>query len=97
MRLLQALIAAAFVISGVLFSALNPAPVSIDFHFFVWTSSLGVAILLALLAGTLLGGLAVSAAVAWPLGRRLRKLQRQQATASKGDAAAQPHSATEAP
>ncbi len=78
MRLLQGLIAILFVLSGVLFSALNPAPITIDFHFLTWGSSLGVALLLALLVGTLLGGLAVAVTVAWPLGRRLRRLQRQQ-------------------
>lgn len=80
MRLLQGLIALVFVLAGVLFSALNPMPVSLDFHFFAWQSSLGVALLCALLAGTLLGGILMSATVIWPLKSQLRRLQRQQAT-----------------
>lgn len=90
MRLLQSLIALLFVLIGVFFSALNPAPITVDFHFLTWGSSLGIALLLALLLGTLLGGLVVSATVAWPLSLRLRKLQRQQSPPSEPQAVEQP-------
>jgi lipopolysaccharide assembly protein A len=78
MRLIQGLIAVIFILAGVLFSALNPTSVVLDFYVYSWQSSLGVALLSALLAGTLLGGILVAATVIWPLKARLRKLQRQQ-------------------
>ena len=75
--LLQILIALAFVASGVVFGALNPQYVTLDFHLFHLVASLGVALLIALLAGAMMGGIAVSVGVVWPLQRRLRKARRE--------------------
>jgi uncharacterized integral membrane protein len=75
--LLQVLIALAFVAGGVLFGAFNPQTVTLDFHFLRIEASLGVALLVAVFIGALLGGMAVAVGVVWPLQRRLRKAQRE--------------------
>ncbi len=75
--LLQILIALAFMAGGVLFGAFNPQSVNIDFHWFVVSASLGVALLIAVLAGALLGGIAVSVGIVWPLRLQLRKARRE--------------------
>src|SRR5260221_8042473 len=75
--LLQVLIALAFVAGGVLFGAFNPQTVTLDFHFLRIDASLGVALLVAVFIGALLGGIAVAVGVVWPLQRRLRKAQRE--------------------
>ncbi|MBS0577430.1 MAG: DUF1049 domain-containing protein [Proteobacteria bacterium] len=77
---LQVLLALAFVAAGVLFGAFNPQPVIVDFHLFQWHAGLGVALLSALLLGAVLGGVAVSVGIVWPLRRRLRKLARASAS-----------------
>lgn len=71
--LLQLLIALAFVAGGVVFGAFNPQAVTLDFHLLQVHASLGVAILVALFVGALLGGIAVVVGLVWPLQRRLRK------------------------
>ncbi|TXK64541.1 LapA family protein [Alkalisalibacterium limincola] len=73
MRVLQVLIAILFVALGMAFSALNADPVVIDLYFDRFTLSLGVVVLLAMLVGAILGGLAVLAGVVWPLQRQLRR------------------------
>jgi lipopolysaccharide assembly protein A len=78
---IQALVALVFVAVGWLFGAFNPQTVHIDFHVFQVPASLGVALLIALLAGAILGGLAVTVGIVWPLRRRLRKASRDAATA----------------
>jgi len=75
--LLQVLIALAFLAAGVLFGAFNPQVVNIDFHWFVIPASLGVALLMAVLVGAVLGGIAVTVGIAWPLRRQLRKARRE--------------------
>jgi uncharacterized integral membrane protein len=80
--LLQILIALVFVAGGVLFGAFNPQPVTIDFHFLQIQSGLGVSLLVALLAGSLLGGIVVAFGVALPLHGHLRKARREIAAAS---------------
>lgn len=75
--LLQVLIALAFMAAGVLFGAFNPQVVNIDFHWFLIPASLGVALLIAVLVGAVLGGIAVTVGIAWPLRRQLRKARRE--------------------
>ena len=74
---MQVLLALAFAAAGVLFGAFNPDVVHVDFHVFRVSSSLGVALLAALFVGALLGGLAVTVGIVWPLRRRVRKLARE--------------------
>lgn len=73
MRVLQILIAIVFVALGMVFSALNADPVVIDLYFDRFSLPLGVILLLAMLAGAVLGGLALLAGVVWPLRRQLRR------------------------
>ncbi|HTA65918.1 MAG TPA: lipopolysaccharide assembly protein LapA domain-containing protein [Xanthomonadaceae bacterium] len=91
--LLQILMAVLFVAAGVLFGAFNPQAVAIDFHAFQVPASLGVALLMALLLGAALGGVAVMVGIVWPLRRRVRKLAREAASAQSSG---QPHSTSSA-
>ena len=82
MRLLQLLIAVLFVAAGVVVGALNPQPMSLDFYYRHVDVGVGVAMLCAVLVGALLGGLAVTIGVVWPLQRRLRRARREVPAAS---------------
>jgi len=77
---LQILIALVFMGAGVLFGAFNSQAVKIDFHWFLIPATLGVALLVALFIGAVLGGIAVTAGIVWPLRRHLRKARRELAT-----------------
>ncbi|MGO4222077.1 lipopolysaccharide assembly protein LapA domain-containing protein [Lysobacter sp. TAF61] len=77
MRLLRLLIAIACLAAGAIIGALNRAPVLVDLGFARLPSNLGVALIVALLLGVLVGGLAISASVVLPLRRRLALAQRQ--------------------
>ena len=64
------------VVAGVAFSALNPALLELDFHFFRLQAPTGAVVLGALLLGWLVGGL-----VAWlGLAPRLRRAMRAKGT-----------------
>lgn len=65
MRLINALLGLVFVALGLLFTALNRAPVAVDFGLFTAEASLGFALLAALLAGALLGGVVAMLGGAW--------------------------------
>jgi uncharacterized integral membrane protein len=74
MRLIKAIIALLFVAVGVLFGALNRTPVSIDLGFAtIEKANLGTSLLAAVLAGALVAGLVLTAAVVWPLRRQQRR------------------------
>lgn len=73
MRLFRLLFAIAFLAAGIAVGALNPQPVSIDLGFVVLRASLGVALILALLAGVVAGGLVIVASVVLPLRHAMRK------------------------
>jgi putative membrane protein len=74
MRLIKAVIALLFVAVGVLFGALNRTPVSIDLGFTtIEQANLGTSLLAAVLAGAIVAGLVLTAAVVWPLRRQLRR------------------------
>ena len=61
MRALRALLAVLFLGVGLAIGALNPQPVAIDLGFSILHASLGVALLLTLLAGVIAGGLVLAA------------------------------------
>ena len=71
---------------GLLFGALNSAPLSLELYLTRFEVSAGVALLAFALVGALLGGLVVLLAVAWPLRRELartpRRLQAAEATSA---------------
>ena len=61
MRALRAVLAVLCLGLGLLLGALNPQPVAIDLGFSVFHASLGVALLLTLLAGVVAGGVVLAA------------------------------------
>ncbi len=63
MRALKALIALLFVIAGVVLGALNQQLVVIDLFFMQYQSHLGLALIISLLLGALIGGVLVSASL----------------------------------
>jgi lipopolysaccharide assembly protein A len=72
MRPLRALAALLFLIIGVVLGALNPEPVAVDLGLLHVRAGLGVMLLCMLLAGVLLGGLAMAVSVVLPMRRALR-------------------------
>lgn len=77
MRLIRLLIAIACLAVGAILGALNRDAVSIDLAFAQVGTTLGVALISALLLGVLLGGLAITASVVLPLRNHLARVQRQ--------------------
>lgn len=76
MRLIRLLIAIACLVLGAIVGALNLQPVSIDVGFSHIPANLGIALIVALLLGVVIGGLALSASVILPLRRRLARAER---------------------
>lgn len=79
MRLLRALVALFFVAAGIAVGALNPQAVVLDLGILHIRSSLGLVVLVTLLLGALLGGLAITLSAVLPLKQRLPAAQRAQA------------------
>lgn len=75
MRLIRLLVALACLAAGIVVGALNPQLVTIDFGFARASGTLGVALIVSLLLGVVVGGLAVTASVVWPLRQRLRRAE----------------------
>jgi uncharacterized integral membrane protein len=73
MRLIRLLIALLCVAAGITIGALNAQPITLDLGFTDFRASAGVCVLLSLLIGVLIGGLAVSASVVVPLRRGQRQ------------------------
>ena len=85
MRLLRFLIAIVCLGAGAIVGALNRTPIMVDLGFARMPTNLGVSLLVALLLGVLVGGLAISASVVLPLRRRLARAERRSdATANPG-------------
>lgn len=79
MRLFRFLIAFACLALGAVVGALNRGRVHVDFGVGGVDTTLGIALLAALLLGVLLGGLAITASLVLPLRRRLAQTRRSQA------------------
>lgn len=77
MRFIRFLIAFACLAVGAIVGALNIQAVHIDFGVVTVPATLGVALILALLAGVVVGGLAVTASLVLPLRRRLMRAERE--------------------
>ena len=73
MRLIRFLIALLCIAAGVVVGALNPQPVTLDFGFATVRGTLGVSLLVALLAGAVAGGTVLAASVVMPLRQQLRR------------------------
>ena len=82
MRMIRFLIALLCIAAGVVVGALNPQPVSLDFGFATVQGTLGVSLLVALLAGAIAGGLVLAASVVLPLRQRLRRERARHAAAT---------------
>ena len=74
-RPIRMLIAIACLAAGVVVGALNPQPAVLDLGFTRAGTSLGVIVLVVLLVGVVLGGLALAASVVLPLRQRLRRCE----------------------
>ena len=74
-----------FVAAGVCVGALNAHPIAIDLGVAVLPVTLGVALLVCVLIGAILAGLALSASVILPLRRALRRARAQLAAATPRD------------
>ena len=72
MRVIKAILALGFVAMGLLFGSLNRQHVHVDFGLAAADLRLGLLLLVTLLLGALLGGIAVMAGVVWPMRRKLR-------------------------
>lgn len=73
MRLIRLLVAIACLVAGIAVGALNPQPIALDLGFTVLRASLGVTVLVALLAGVIVGGLILTVSAVLPLRQRLRR------------------------
>jgi len=74
-RLIRLLAAFACLLLGGIVGALNTQPVVLDLGFASLHASLGLAVLVALLAGVLIGGMLIAVGVVAPLRRRLRRAE----------------------
>ena len=86
MRLIRFLVAFACLALGAVVGALNRQLISIDLGVVHVPTNLGIALIVALLIGVLIGGLAISASLVLPLRRRLARAERQQRVAPPLDA-----------
>ena len=84
MRVIRMLIAFAFIAIGAIVGALNRQEIAIDFGAFHASTTLGIALLVALLAGVVLGGVAIAASVVLPLRRQLARARTAPPTPSTG-------------
>ena len=75
MRLFRLLIALACLAAGIAVGGLNTQAVQLDLGFAQLPTSLGVAVLVALLLGVVISGLALAASVVLPLRQRLRRVE----------------------
>ena len=82
MHVIRLLIAFACIALGAIVGALNRQAAVVDLGGAQIPTTLGGALLVALLLGVLLGGAAIAASVVWPLRRRLARIQRQGAPTS---------------
>ncbi len=72
-RLLRPLLIVLFLALGAAIGALNAAPVQVDLGALRFEAALGLVLLASLLAGMLMGGLALTVSVVLPMRRRWRR------------------------
>ncbi len=75
MRLIRLIVAIACVLLGAIVGALNTQTILLDFGIASVRSSLGLSVLVALLAGVVIGGTILAVGVVAPLRRRLRRAE----------------------
>ena len=76
MTILRLLVLVAFLAAGLVVGSLNPQRILLDFGVVEIVTTTGVAIMVSLLAGVLLGGGIVVATTVLPLQARLRRARR---------------------
>ena len=76
MTILRLLVLVAFLAAGLVVGSLNPQRIVLDFGLVEVVTTTGVAVMVALLAGVLLGGGIVMATTVLPLQARLRRATR---------------------
>ncbi|UNK57431.1 hypothetical protein MNQ95_15090 [Pseudoxanthomonas daejeonensis] len=86
MTILRLLVLVAFLAAGLVVGSLNPQRIALDFGIVEVVTTTGIAIMVSLLAGVLLGGGMVMATTVLPLHARLRRANRPVtvATAAEG-------------
>lgn len=77
MNILRLIVALIFLGAGLLIGVLNTQPITLKLLFAELQTSSGVAIILSLLSGVVIGGLIVLATLVWPLYTKLRKANKQ--------------------
>src|SRR3546814_4653168 len=75
MRVIYALMVLVFILVGASFAALNTTSITIDFYFHHLTANSGFIVLFALLAGALLGAIAVIVGGVWRSEEHTSELQ----------------------
>lgn len=76
MRLVRLLIALLCIAAGVAIGTLNSQAITLELGFLTLRSTLGVALLAAMLFGAIIGGLLLAASVILPLRQQLRRARR---------------------
>ncbi|AKC85451.1 hypothetical protein [Pseudoxanthomonas suwonensis] len=87
MTILRLLLLAAFLAAGLVVGSLNPQRIVLDFGIVEVVTTTGIAVMVSLLAGVLLGGGIVMATTVLPLQARLRRASRPAADATTAPAA----------
>ena len=77
MRLFSLILAVLFLLAGIVFGALNPGDVTLDFYRCQLVLPLGVALIGFGLAGVLAAGVLLWLTVIWPQRRRIAALKRR--------------------
>ncbi len=75
MRLIRLLVALSCLSVGIAVGALNPQTITLDLGVAVLRTTLGVAIIVSLLIGVVVGGMVLTASVVVPLRQRLRRAE----------------------
>jgi lipopolysaccharide assembly protein A len=83
MRLIRSLMALCFIALGIVFGALNRAPVRVELWFGAFEGRLGLVLLAVLLVGALLGGLVVTLGVVLPLRRAMARARIESASSTE--------------
>ena len=90
MTILRLLVLAAFLAAGLVVGSLNPQRIVLDFGIAEVVTTSGIAIMVSLLAGVLLGGGIVMATTVLPLQARLRRASRPAATVAVAEEGPRP-------
>ena len=90
MTFLRLLVLVAFLVAGLVVGSLNPARIVLYFGVAEVSTTTGIAIMVSLLAGVLLGGGIVMATTVLPLQARLRRMGRAATTPATAPEGARP-------